>query len=175
MDIRNTPREIAQEKLRDRMDKNGKIRASCDLLRRSDKNIPIFLEDQSLNEHEFIDVIANRNFDGYSVSAGGGNTSAEKQIDRLYKNTPFKFVEEFLQNADDCRYESTPEVKIVIDEVRSTVEFTYNEYGFSRADVWALTRFENSNKSDDEDRLLSVLEDGVYYKEKTGRKGMMFA
>lgn len=174
MDMRNAPREIAQEKLQERMDKNDKIRASYDLLRRSDKYIPSFLEDQSLNKREFVDVIANRNFDGYSVSAGGGNTSAEKQIDRLYKNTPFKFVEEFLQNADDCRYESTPEVKIVIDEVRSTVEFTYNECGFSRADVWALTRFENSNKSDDEDRLLSVLEDGVYYKEKTGRKGIGF-
>ena len=36
MDMRNAPREIAQEKLQERMDKNDKIRASYDLLRRSE-------------------------------------------------------------------------------------------------------------------------------------------
>lgn len=53
----------------------------------------------------------------------------------------WKFVEEFLQNADDCDYESTPEIAITVDERdkgRPIVEFEYNENGFTREDVWAL-------------------------------------
>ena len=140
----------------------------------SDDNISSFIDNEALSKKGFVDVIALRRLDGSSKSSGGGNQAASNQTDQLYANTPLKFVEEFLQNADDCRYEEPPEININIDEAHSTVEFVYNECGFSRKDVWALTEFEGSTKSDDEDKLLSVREEGVFYKEKTGRKGMGF-
>lgn len=51
MAIQSTPREIVKEKLLKRMDMNDKIRASCELLRRSDKNEHCFIEDLTLNKH----------------------------------------------------------------------------------------------------------------------------
>ena len=81
----------------DRKEANQKIREACDLLGRSDDNIAKVMGDYSLSPQEFIEVIALRRREGYSKSAGNGNISAENQTDRMYGNTPWKFVEEFLQ------------------------------------------------------------------------------
>lgn len=158
----------------DRKEENKKIREACDLLGRSDDNIAKVMGDYSLSPKEFIEVIALRRREGYSKSAGNGNVSAENQTDRMYGNTPWKFVEEFLQNADDCKYDKTPEIKITVDDQKGTIEFVYNEEGFTRDDIWALTAFEQSTKSNEIDSLLESEEDGVFYKERTGRKGIGF-
>lgn len=158
----------------DRKEENEKIRQACDLLGRSDDNIAKVMGDYSLSPQEFIEVIALRRREGYSKSAGNGNVSAENQTDRMYGNTPWKFVEEFLQNADDCKYDKTPEIKITVDDQKGIIEFVYNEEGFTRGDIWALTAFEQSTKSNEIDSLLESEEDGVFYKERTGRKGIGF-
>lgn len=170
-----TTLEEYSDYLFDRKAENERISKACDLLARSDKNIDKVIADTSLSPREYIEVIALRRKEGYSKSTGNGIAAAEQQIDLMYMNTPWKFVEEFLQNADDCRYEGIPKIEIIVDENKSTVEFIYNERGFSRGDVWALTAFSQSTKSDEQDSVLSgVDEDGIFYKERTGRKGIGF-
>lgn len=153
---------------------NEKISRADDLLREDDDNITSVIQDASLSNQEFIDIIALRRCEGYSKSAGGGNESAGRNTDRLYGKTPLKFVEEFLQNADDCQYDEEPRITINIDAAKGSIEFDYNERGFSREDIWSITSFESSTKSDESDRLLDIPEVGVFYKEKTGRKGIGF-
>lgn len=158
----------------DRKDTNEAIRKAYDLLARSDDNIGRVIQDRSLSPQEYIEVIALRRKEGYSQSTGGGSISAEHQTNLMYMNSPWKFIEEFLQNADDCKYQEKPTIEISVNEKLGIVEFIYNEEGFSREDVWALTAFEQSTKNDESDGLLETEEEGVFYKEKTGRKGIGF-
>lgn len=170
-----TTLEEYSDYLFDRKAENERISKACDLLARSDKNIDKIIADTSLLPQEYIEVIALRRKEGYSKSTGNGIAAAEQQIDLMYMNTPWKFVEEFLQNADDCKYEGVPQIQIIVDENRSSVEFIYNEKGFSRGDVWALTAFSQSTKGDERDSALTeVDEKGIFYKERTGRKGIGF-
>lgn len=132
------------------------------------------LYNENISNKDFIELIAKKRIEGYDEATGNGNSSAQKHIGKMYSNTPWKFVEEFLQNADDCKYDNAPELTIFINEQENFVEFVYNEIGFSRKDIWALTSFDRSTKSDKEDSLLFAQEQGVFYREKTGRKGLGF-
>lgn len=158
----------------ERKAENENINRAWDLLFSSDKNIGKVIGDNNLSPREYIEVIALRRREGYSQSAGNGNISADNQTDRMYGNTPWKFIEEFLQNADDCKYSENPEIQIIVNECVGTIEFAYNEEGFTRNDIWALTAHEQSTKSNENDSLLDIVEEGVFYREKTGRKGIGF-
>lgn len=130
------------------------------------------ISDATLTERDYVELIASRRRIGYDPTVGGGNKAAEDETDRLYAKNPWKFVEEFLQNADDCNYDDIPKIEIIVDENNSTVEFAYNEKGFSRKDIWAIAAFSQSTKKDD--IVENQEEEGVFYKEKTGRKGKGF-
>ena len=148
--------------------------ASAKLLR-SDRNIDAVMADMSITEREFIEIIALCRQVNYNRAIGGANKAAENETDRLYAKNPWKFVEEFLQNADDCNYHSIPEISIFIDESKReqcSIEFCYNEEGFTRNDIWAITAFSESTKVNDTVKIQA--EEGIFYKEKTGRKGKGF-
>ena len=135
-------------------------------------DIDTLLNDDSLSKREFVELIASLRRVGYNPTIGGGNKAAEDETDRLYAKNPWKFVDEFLQNADDCEYENVPKVDIIVDENESAVEFIYNEKGFSKKDIWAITAFSQSTKIDD---FVEYQPDkGIFYKEKTGKKGKGF-
>ena len=151
---------------------NDKIKRAYELLDDSDRNIDKVLEDTTLTKEEFIYVIALGRKRGYSKFSGNGNISMEKQIISEYKNTPWKFVEEFLQNADDCKYTKSPKIEIRIDDKTSSIEFIYNEVGFSKRDIWSLTAFADSTKV--QKKEVELQKEGVVYYEKTGRKGIGF-
>ena len=154
---------------------NPSVATAVTLLQDDDDNIDRVIHDDALSKREFVEVIALRRREGYSASIGGANKAAENETDSLYARNHWKFVEEFLQNADDCDYESTPEIAITVDERnegRPIVEFEYNENGFTREDVWALTAFSDSTKVGDTVKHQET--DGVFYREKTGRKGKGF-
>ena len=156
-------------------EKNPKVGDASAKLLRSDKNIDSVMADKSLSEREFLEVIALCRQVNYNRAIGGANKAAENETDRLYAKNPWKFVEEFLQNADDCDYDKTPEISIIIDdrdEQHCSIEFCYNEEGFSRNDIWAITAFSESTKVND--TVKRQEETGVFYKEKTGRKGKGF-
>lgn len=144
-------------------------------LLRNDKYINDVMADKSLSEREFVEIIAICRQVSYNRSTGGGSKTAENETDRLYAKNPWKFIEEFLQNADDCNYEEAPEISIYIDAQDTehcSIEFCYNEEGFSRNDIWAITAFSESTKVNDTVKIQK--EDGIFYKEKTGRKGKGF-
>lgn len=156
-------------------DTNPKVGNASAKLLRSDKNIDSVMADRSLSEREFIEIIASCRKVNYNKAIGGANKAAENETDRLYAKNPWKFVEEFLQNADDCDYAETPEISITIDEgdeQHCSIEFCYNEEGFTRSDIWAITAFSESTKVND--IVKRQEETGVFYKEKTGRKGKGF-
>ena len=170
---------VTLDEYKDYLDKvaesNRKVGNASAKLLRSDKNIDAVLEDTSLSEQEFVEVIALCRQVSYNKAAGGANKAAENETDRLYAKNPWKFVEEFLQNADDCNYTAVPEISINIDERQEDhcfIEFCYNEEGFTRNDIWAITAFSESTKIND--TVKRQLEEGVFYKEKTGRKGKGF-
>ena len=167
------------EEYKDYLDKvaegNQKVEDAFLKLLRSDKNIDSVISDKNLSEQEFVEVIALCRQVSYNKAAGGANKAAENETDRLYAKNPWKFVEEFLQNADDCNYAAIPEISINIDEREDNhcfLEFCYNEEGFSRNDIWAITAFSESTKVND--TVKGQAEEGVFYKEKTGRKGKGF-
>ena len=154
---------------------NPKIANASAKLLRSDKNIEAVMGDMSLTEKEYVEVIALCRQVNYNRAIGGANKAAENETDRLYAKNPWKFVEEFMQNADDCNYSETPKIEITIDEREensTSIEFCYNEDGFTRNDIWAITAFSESTKVDD--IVQKQEENGVFYKEKTGRKGKGF-
>lgn len=154
---------------------NDKVRDAYNLLDDDDEKIDIVLQDESLTPREIIEIIALCRRSNYKKTAGGANKAAENETDRLYAKNPWKFVEEFLQNADDCNYSSNPQIDIIIDEkdeAHPFIEFVYNEDGFSRGDIWAITAFSESTKVND--TVSKQDENGVFYKEKTGRKGKGF-
>ena len=145
----------------------------------SDKYIDVFCSDLSISEEDFIDIIAYKRISAYSMASGGGNANSENAIRQDYSSNPWKFVEEFLQNADDCNYSDIPSLEIIIDEIGSYVEFVYNETGFTRKDVWALTAFAQSQKSESDtlkktDVYCTSYKNGLNYFERTGRKGIGF-
>lgn len=140
----------------------------------TDEVINRFVEGSKLSNEEFIAFIAIRRLEGLRRSSGNGSSAMMDQIRREYKNTPWKFIEEFLQNADDCTYDGTPEIQIIVDERNSAIEFVYNERGFTRKDIWALTQFSDSTKPSGKDLTVKSQENGLFYNEKTGRKGIGF-
>ena len=153
---------------------NKKVADASAKLLRSDKNIDAVMSDTSITEREFVEIIALCRQVNYNRAIGGANKAAENETDRLYAKNPWKFVEEFLQNADDCNYYAIPEISIIIDERKKeqcSIEFCYNEEGFTRSDIWAITAFSESTKIND---TVKIQEEGVFYKEKTGRKGKGF-
>ena len=157
---------------------NAHIRKAIDYFdnhyEETDEVIQRFIDESPLSNEEFITFIAIRRLEGLRRSSGNASSAMMDQIRREYKNTPWKFVEEFLQNADDCSYEGTPEITIVVDERNSAIEFAYNERGFTRKDIWSLTQFSDSTKPSDKDLTVNAHENGLFYNEKTGRKGIGF-
>ena len=154
---------------------NRKVANASAKLLRSDKYIDAVMADTSITEQEFVEIIALCRQVNYNRAIGGANKAAENETDRLYAKNPWKFVEEFLQNADDCNYYAIPEISIIIDERKKeqcSIEFCYNEEGFTRNDIWAITAFSESTKVNDTVKMQE--EDGVFYREKTGRKGKGF-
>ncbi|MCD8149194.1 MAG: hypothetical protein LUE92_06465 [Clostridiales bacterium] len=168
-------REEYKKYLKQVRDNNSKVREAYAYLIDDDTNIDRVMHDEKLSQQEFVEVIASCRQTSYNKAAGGGNTAAENETDRLYTKNAWKFVEEFLQNADDCNYSSEPQIDITIDEKdgrHPSIEFCYNEDGFSREDIWAITAFSESTKVND--TVEKQKEEGVFYKEKTGRKGKGF-
>lgn len=159
--------------LSERRKNNSRIREAYEELEDDDSILDSVMENTSLSERDFVEIIALCRKGNYSRIAGGANKAAENETDRLYAKNPYKFVEEFLQNADDCDYIEKPEIDITIDETKSSIEFSYNEKGFSRSDIWAITAFSESTKNDN-NVLENKVEEGVFYREKTGRKGKGF-
>ncbi|SEM19689.1 hypothetical protein SAMN04487770_12848 [Butyrivibrio sp. ob235] len=156
-------------------DSNPKVAEAYAKLIRDDRYIDSVMADKSLSEREFLEIIALCRQVNYNRSIGGANKAAENETDRLYAKNPWKFVEEFLQNADDCDYDAIPEISISVDErdeKHCFIEFTYNEKGFGRSDIWAITAFSQSTKINDVVNIHD--EEGVFYREKTGRKGKGF-
>ena len=156
-------------------EENPSIARAALRLQDDDDYISSVLVDGSLSPREFVEVIALCRRIGYNRSIGGANRAAENETDTLYARNHWKFVEEFLQNADDCDYDDVPEIGIMVDErdaSRPIVEFEYNEKGFTREDVWAITAFSDSTKVGDTVKHQAA--DGIFYREKTGRKGKGF-
>jgi len=84
-------------------------------------------------------------------------------------NNPSRFINELLQNADDCEYaeETVPSFELQIDENSDNqINIRYNEVGFTKSNVRAITAIGESTKK----RILSLSGDI----EQIGEKGVGF-
>lgn len=131
--------------------------------------------DNEISNEDFINIVALKRLADYDPNGSGAGEHDDAQTDQGYDNTPLKFIEEFLQNADDCEYQSTPEIEVMLkeaDENHSIIEFTYNEDGFTKEDIWFLTARGKSTKGKIEKTDLP--DEGIFYRKKTGKKGTGF-
>ncbi|CAK8993193.1 Protein NO VEIN (Protein EMBRYO DEFECTIVE 2597) [Durusdinium trenchii] len=69
-----------------------------------------------------------------------------RQLGEQLYTSPVHFIDELLQNADDCSYGSE-EPTFKIDATQSSATFTYNERGFRACDVLSLCSLAVSTKS----------------------------
>ena len=115
-----------------------------------------FLENLSLTPEEFIHFIALKHTKEDGPDSAGAMDAALAFIIEDYRNTPWKFVEEFLQNADDCYYDDAPEIEITVNVAEKKIEFVYNERGFSARDIWELTQYRRSNKTEKDRKEYAV-------------------
>ena len=128
---------------------------------------------ENYNNQEIISILSWFRYSGYTNALGNGNINNEIEIEDDYRNNPWKFVYEFIQNVDDCSFSGdTAFLNIDINNESNAIIFEYNEKGFTLDDVKALTKFGDSIKKDSLDELTNV--DGVFDREKTGRKGRGF-
>lgn len=154
--------------------RNPRLASAAKKLRRRSNRGEV-LNDDSLSQRDYVEVVALGRRQGYYDGSGGGNVAAKRDTDRQYSPNAWRFVEEFLQNADDCEYLTEPSITIEVDQAAGQnphIKFTYNETGFTRQDVWAITAFQESNKTDS--LVTHQSESGIFYREKTGRKGRGF-
>ena len=120
----------------------------------------------------FIKVLSYFRHKSFDDVMGNASKNSEAEIIQDYKNDPWKFVYEFIQNVDDCSYEEDvdPSLSITIDKKR--IVFDYNEKGFTADDIIALTRYGDSKKANSYDK--NVKQDGIFDKERTGKLGRGF-
>lgn len=175
----NSPKEY-RKYITQKVDENPDLRKLFNELMEigDDENADALIRDIiskcTLAPQEYIWVLARCRQVGFNKATGNGAANSEEKIIDEYRRDPFKFVEEFLQNADDCHYSDTPELTITINSQKSTIDFAYNEDGFNRFDVWSLLSFADSTKSDIHSAASSKTNEGVFFNEKTGRKGIGF-
>ena len=83
----------------------------------------------------FIKVLSYFRHKSFDDVMGNASKNSEAEIIQDYKNDPWKFVYEFIQNVDDCSYEEDvdPSLSITIDKKR--IVFDYNEKGFTADDI----------------------------------------
>ena len=90
------------------------------------------------NNQQIISILSWFRYSGYTNALGNGNINNEKEIEDDYRNNPWKFVYEFIQNVDDCYFsEDKPNLSINIDKEKNRIIFEYNENGFTLDDVKA--------------------------------------
>ena len=80
-----------------------------------------------------------------------------------------RYINEILQNADDCFYEKgvNPNFKLVISDDRTKIFTQYNEVGFTKSNVRAITSIGESTKKqiiDSDGRRPEIGEKGVGFK-----------
>ena len=128
---------------------------------------------EGYDKRQIISILSWFRAQGYTNALGNGNINNEKEIEDDYREEPWKFIYEFIQNVDDCTYkEKSPSLTIKVSKELGQISFEYNETGFSLDDVKALTKFGDSNKADLLDEQNTC--DGIFDREKTGRKGRGF-
>lgn len=78
-----------------------------------------------------------------------GNNGYKKYIDLILKSGTDRnrFIQELLQNADDCKYPEDVEPTFSLVQNGEAIETEYNEKGFTRADIRAITAIGESTKN----------------------------
>lgn len=124
-------------------------------------------------KQDVISILSWFRHNGYSPSGGGGNLYSEKSVQESYRSEPWRFLYEFIQNADDCNFKNKhPSLSVVIKKEENKVVFEYNEEGFQLDDIIAITKFGKSDKSKKLDEI--YLSDGVFDRNLTGKMGIGF-
>lgn len=139
---------------------NSKVKDAYSLLDDDDEQIDAVLHDKTLSPREIIEIIALCRRSNYKKTAGGANKAAENETDRLYAKNPWKFVEEFLQNADDCSYEHIPKIDIIIDTAGHI--HVSNLLGVSSKEEGKLRRAIEREKTKTADKI-KILEEKLKY------------
>lgn len=107
-----------------------------------EKKLEALYKDQTCNDNEFLnELIGIRNAQKKIL----GNQY--KNIIKLINETgtkPQRFLSEILQNVDDCEYDEEPFVELSFYGNKLTVK--YNERGFSRENIAAITAIGDSTK-----------------------------
>ena len=78
------------------------------------------------DKKQIISILSWFRSQGYTNALGNGNINNEKEIEDDYRDDPWKFIYEFVQNVDDCSYkkENTPKLNISISDKNDRIVWT---------------------------------------------------
>ena len=121
------------------------------------------------NANELLFVISQRN----KIENQSIKTEVQKSLSEFNDNA-LRFINELIQNADDCSYiEDVNRLTMIFDQESKTITITYPEEGFTYDDIIALSSINETNKMTDFDKATTTIgEKGrgfksifVYFKE----------
>lgn len=119
--------------------------------------------DDSLSKVEYLILLRDVR---HSIKSAFGKTHYESYIKviRELNSNPHYFIRELLQNADDCDYPDgeTPSFSLEING--NTLKTQYNERGFSKANVRAITAIGESTKKQLQSGSFEIGEKGIGFK-----------
>lgn len=133
-------------------------------LRNASEKLDAYGMEEDISADEYLHELRNIR---YTVKDSLGKQGYKSYLDLILKSgiDSKRFIQELLQNADDCRYPEnvTPEFEFRIEKRRLIAE--YNESGFTKANVRSITAIGESTKN----KLLSgevqsIGEKGVGFK-----------
>jgi hypothetical protein len=135
---------------------DDEVRDLYQRLTEGDRNFEILFTKGMLTNEQFVNLVALLRIRAYDSAIERNAKFFENKIDMQFADDRLQFVKEILKNADDCRhqealvnegkFDGTQEVDVLIDDENSSIEFVYDEAGFTRRDVWAISSFFVSNK-----------------------------
>lgn len=122
-----------------------------------------YVEDSSISEDEYMRVLRQIRI---SIRDSLGNDGYRSYLDIILKSGTDRgrFIQELLQNADDCFYENDVIPTFSLSMKENTIITEYNENGFTRANIRSITAIGESTKN----KLLS------HHSQSIGEKGVGF-
>ncbi len=122
-----------------------------------------YVEDSTISESEYMRVLRQIRL---SIRDSLGNEGYRSYLDIILKSGKDRgrFIQELLQNADDCLYNDKVVPTFSLSMKENIITTEYNETGFTRANIRSITAIGESTKN----KLLS------HHSQSIGEKGVGF-
>lgn len=132
-------------------------------IRDASKELNKYVEDSTISDNEYMRRLRQIR---KIVKDSLGNEGYKSYLEIILKAgmNPNRFIQEILQNADDCFYAQDVTPNFSLSVKGSTIVTEYNETGFTRANIRSITAIGESTKKKIIGKTESIGEKGVGFK-----------